>query len=213
MTVRTATFRSQLDYLKQHDHPVIPLRSLVSYLRGEGPAPPPRSVAITADDGHELVFREMFPIAREYHVPVTLFIYPSAVSNAPYAMTWEQLDQLRRTGLFEIQSHTYWHPNFRVEKRRLAPAAYRDFATSQFDRARAALARRLGASADFIAWPFGIQDEELEALARSAGHTAGFTIERRPVRSGERIMALPRFLVTDGDRGRRFASILQDGLR
>jgi Polysaccharide deacetylase len=50
---------------------------------------------------------------------VTLFVYPSAVSNAAYALTWEQLRELQATGLVDIQSHTYWHPNFREEKRRL----------------------------------------------------------------------------------------------
>jgi peptidoglycan/xylan/chitin deacetylase (PgdA/CDA1 family) len=80
---------------------------------------------ITADDGHESVFTEMAPLVREYGVPVTLFIYPSAISNAPYAMTWEQLAALDRTGLFGIESHTYWHPNFKTEKRRLSAGAYR----------------------------------------------------------------------------------------
>ena len=89
MTVRTSTFRWQIDYLKQHHHPIIPLPALISYLRGQGPAPPPRSVVITADDGHESVFTDMLPVVREYHVPVTLFIYPSAISNASYAMTWD----------------------------------------------------------------------------------------------------------------------------
>jgi len=32
MTVRTATFRTQLDYLKQHGYPVVPLRTLVLHL-------------------------------------------------------------------------------------------------------------------------------------------------------------------------------------
>jgi hypothetical protein len=35
-------------------------------------------------------------------------------------MTWDQLRTLRNTGLFDIQSHTYWHPNFAIERRRLA---------------------------------------------------------------------------------------------
>lgn len=107
MTVRTAIFRWQLEYLKQHNHPVIPLRALVSYLRGEAPPPPRGAVAITVDDGHQSVFRAMAPVVREYGIPVTLFIYPSAISNAPYAMTWDQLDRLRQTGLFDIQPHTY----------------------------------------------------------------------------------------------------------
>lgn len=208
MTVRTETFRWQLDYLRQHHHPIIPLRTLIAYLLGQSPAPPPGAVVITADDGHRSVFAEMLPVVREYNVPVTLFIYPSAISNASYAMTWEQLDALHRTGLFDIQSHTYWHPNFKTERRRLSPAAYRAFAAMQLVKAKTVLENTLGVEADLIAWPFGIYDDELIGLARDAGYIAGFTLERRIVTSGERIMALPRFLVTDRASGRHFTSML-----
>lgn len=208
MTVRIATFRWQLDYLNQHHHPIIPIRALISYLLGQGPAPPPRSVVITADDGHESVFTDMLPVVREYHVPVTLFIYPSAISNASYAMTWEQLDALHRTGLFDIQSHTYWHPNFKTEKRRLSPTAYRTFVTMQFGKSRSVLKDKLGVEADMVAWPFGIYDDELIQMAGDAGYIAGFTLDRRLVTGREHIMALPRFLVTDSASGRNFASML-----
>ena len=208
MTVRTATFRAQLDYLTQHGYPIIPLRTLVSYLLGQGPAPPARAVVITADDGHASVFAEMLPIVREYHVPVTLFIYPSAISNASYAMTWGQLAELHRTGLFDIQSHTYWHPNFTTERRRLSPPAYQSFVTTQLVKPRTVLREKLGVDANLLAWPFGIYDDELMAMAREAGYIAGFTLERRLVTPHERIMALPRFLVSDSASGRAFASML-----
>ena len=208
MTVRTVTFRSQLQYLKEHACPIIPLRMLVSYLLGQGPAPPPRAVVITADDGHESVFTEMLPIVREAHIPVTLFIYPSAISNASYAMTWNQLAALRRTGLFDIQSHTYWHPNFNTERRRLSPPASRSFVTMQLVKPRTVLREKLGVDADLLAWPFGIYDDELIAMAHESGYVAGFTLERRLVTPHERIMALPRFLVSDSASGRAFASML-----
>jgi peptidoglycan/xylan/chitin deacetylase (PgdA/CDA1 family) len=208
MTVRTSTLRWQLDYLKQHGHPVIPLHALIAHLRGLAPAPPPRSVVMTADDGHASVFTEMLPLVREYHIPVTLFIYPSAISNASYAMTWEQLDALQRTGLFDIQSHTYWHPNFKTERRRQSPAAYRSFATMQLVKSRTVLQNRLGVDTDSIAWPFGIFDDQLIDMASDAGYIAGFTIERRVVTRRERLMALPRFLVTDGASGHTFAAML-----
>src|SRR5690242_12170703 len=80
MTVRTTTFRTQLDYLKQHGYQIVPLRTVVSHLLGKGPAPPPHSVVITVDDGHASVVTEMLPLVQEYRFPVTLFIYPSAIS-------------------------------------------------------------------------------------------------------------------------------------
>jgi hypothetical protein len=57
MTVRTATLRPQLDYLRQHGHPIVPLKTVVSYLLDQGPPPPPRCVVITADDGYESIFK------------------------------------------------------------------------------------------------------------------------------------------------------------
>ena len=137
-----------------------------------------------------------------------LFVYPSAISNAAYAMTWEQLAALHRTGLFDIQSHTYWHPNFKTEKRRLSPAAYRTFATLQFVKSRTMLRDKLGIEADLLAWPFGIYDDDLMAMAREAGYVAGVTLDRRIVTGRDDLMALPRFLVADNAIGRTFRSML-----
>lgn len=208
MTVRTVTFRNQLEYLRRHGHPVVPLRSVVDYVLGAGPAPPDSSVVITVDDGHRSVVTEMAPAVREYQVPVTLFVYPSAISNASYAMTWDQLTSLCASGLFDVESHTYWHPNFRTERRRLTPVAYRAFAASQLSRSRTTLAARAGANADLLAWPFGIYDDELMALAHEAGYRAAFTLDRRRVRDGDNPMALPRFLINDGVSMAAFAAIV-----
>ncbi|MET1082988.1 MAG: polysaccharide deacetylase family protein [Burkholderiales bacterium] len=208
MTVRTNTFRSHLEYLREHDYQVIPLRMWIAWRLHIGPAPPERSVVLTADDGHRSVFTDMLPIVREFNVPVTLFIYPSAISNAAYAMTWDQLRILTATGLFDIQPHTYWHPNFAIEKRRLPPAAYRAFALTQLTRSKEVLQQRLGVSVDVIAWPFGVYDEELLYMGIDAGYVAGVTLDRRVSTASDPIMALPRFLVTDAASGRQFAALL-----
>jgi peptidoglycan/xylan/chitin deacetylase (PgdA/CDA1 family) len=213
MTLRTATFRRQLAYLKTKARPVIPLRTLISYVRGDGPALPAGAVVLTVDDGHKSVFSEMLPVVREYQVPVTLFVYPSAISNASYAMTWTQLDALRRTGLFDIQSHTYWHPNFNVEKRRLSQDAYSAFVAMQLAKPRVVFHEKLGVNTDSIAWPFGIYDDELIEMAAAAGYTAGFTLDRRIVTPRDRPMALPRFLVTDSGSDRDLPSMLPLELR
>ncbi len=208
MTIRTDAFRSEIRYLVEHHYPIVPLRRLVAYVRGEGPAPPAHAVCLTADDGHASIFTEMLPVVREFQVPVTLFIYPSAISNASYAMTWEQLATLRDTGLFDIQSHTYWHPNFKIEKRRLSDADYRAFLAAQLTKPRATLKRKLGVDATLLAWPFGIVDDELIAAARDAGYVAAFTLERRMVTASAQPLAMPRFLVSAGFSGRTFPSML-----
>jgi peptidoglycan/xylan/chitin deacetylase (PgdA/CDA1 family) len=208
MTVRTATFRWQLEYLREHGYQVIPLRSWIAWRRHLGPPPPARSVVITADDGHRSVFTDMLPVVREFGIPVTLFIYPSAISNASYAMTWDQLRALTATGLFDVQSHSYWHPNFATEKKRLPPAEYRAFAITQLTRSKAVLDQRLGVNVDVIAWPFGVYDEELLQVGVDAGYLAGVTLDRRVATDSDPIMALPRFLITDAASGWHFAALL-----
>lgn len=208
MTVSFATFESQLRYISDHGYHVVPLQSAVEYLNGKAVGLPPNPIVITADDGHISVYTYMAPLMKRLGIPVTLFIYPSAISNADYAMTWQQLTELKGTGLFTIQSHTYWHPNFKIEKRRLSAPEYDRFVDAQMVKAKEVLEKRTGAKVDMLAWPFGIYDDELIKKARTAGYGAAFTIERRHATRGDDIMALPRYLIVDTDKGRTFSLLL-----
>ncbi len=208
MTVTTPVFEAQLKLIQERGYKVIPLAALMAALGDSGVPLPERAVVLTADDGHRTVYSDMFPLIQRLKIPVTLFIYPSAISNADYAMTWAQLAEMKASGLVDIQSHTFWHPNFNVERKRLAPAAYEKFTRDQLVKSKAVLEQRLGGTVDMLAWPFGIRDDQLDQWGQAAGYVAAFTIERRPVTRSDRIMALPRFIVTDLDRGNRFASLL-----
>ena len=210
MTVTTALFESHLKYLGENGYKVIPLGELVDYYLGKRGAPSPHSVAITVDDGHISVYTDMVPLVKRYRLPVTLFIYPSAISNASYAMTWNQLREIKETGLFDFQAHTFWHPNFKKEKKRLTPAEYDSFVTTQFKKSNEKLEKELKIKVNMLAWPFGIYDDDLIQKAQQTGYVATFTMERHPANSQDRVMALPRFLMTNGERGRTFVSILAD---
>jgi peptidoglycan/xylan/chitin deacetylase (PgdA/CDA1 family) len=211
MTVTTAVFESQLKYIRDNGYTVIPLRSLVDYFLGKAPPPPPRSVVITSDDGHKSVYTDMLPIVKKYRIPVTLFIYPSAISNASYAMTWDQLREIKRTGLFDIQSHTYWHPNFKEEEKRLKRADYEKFVDMQLNKSKARIEKEVGGKVAMLAWPFGICDDWLTKKAKEDGYIAGFTIVRRNASPSDNIMALPRYIMTDRDRGKVFGRLLAGG--
>ncbi|WP_061958535.1 polysaccharide deacetylase family protein [Cupriavidus pauculus] len=199
MTVRLDNFRSHLRAIRHAGFRVVPLADVLVWYRGEPNALPERSVAITIDDGHRSVFEALRPMLRAMPspVPVTVFVYPSAISNASYAMTWDELISMKKDGNFSIESHTYWHPNFRSERAKRDGADYQSFVLDQFKRARTIIASKTGTPPTLLAWPFGIHDAELEGLATKAGYVAAFTIEARPVSRSESIMALPRYLITD----------------
>ena len=209
MTVTTQVFESHLEYLSRNGYTVIPLRQLVNYYLRKGPPPPQKSVVIVADDGHKTVFADMLPLVKKYRIPVTLFIYPSAISNASYAMTWEQLGEIKKTGLFDLQGHTYWHPNFRNERKRLSPEQYDKFADMQLIKSKNRLEKELGGRVDMLAWPFGLYDDLLIEKAAKEGYVAAFTIERRHAGSSENVMKLPRYLLNNSNKGKEFENILK----
>jgi peptidoglycan/xylan/chitin deacetylase (PgdA/CDA1 family) len=208
MTVTTPVVESQLKLIQERGYHVIPLKTLLASYDDPSVAVPERAVVLVADDGHRTVYTDLFPLIKRFQIPVTLFIYPSAISNASYAMTWEQLAEMKASGLVDIQGHTFWHPNFKIEKKRLTPAAYEKFAQEQLVKSKAVLEQKLGGKVDLLAWPFGIYDPELMGWAQAAGYVAAFSIDRRPVTRTENVMALPRSIVTDADRGARFEALL-----
>ena len=209
MTVTTPVFESHMKYLHDNGYKVIPLRQLIDHYRGKAPAPGPKSVVIVEDDAHKSVYSDMLPIIRKYRYPVTVFTYPSAISNAKYAMTWDQLRELKKTGLFDIQSHTYWHPNFKKERKKLSPQALDSLVMTQLRKSKARLETELGSQVDLLAWPFGIYDDYLIKKASEAGYVATFTIERRHATSSDSIMKLPRYLLVNADSGKAFVNLLE----
>lgn len=208
MTITTPVFESHLRYLRENGYTVIPLRQLVDYYQKKGPPPPAKSVVIVEDDAHKSVYTDMYPLAKKYNVPVTVFIYPSAISNAKYAMTWDQLRELKKSGLFDFQSHTYWHPNFKKDRKKMKPAEFEKSVTMQLTKSKARIEKELGVKVEMLAWPFGIYDDYLLKKAADAGYAATFTIERRNATPSENVMKLPRYLLINADQGKAFTQIL-----
>lgn len=206
-TVSVRTFEEQLALLPQWGRRVVPLREALKILdAGDRLANP--VVVMTVDDGHRSVYSTLFPLILRHRLPVTLFIYPSAISNADYALTWAQLGEMQATGFVDVQSHTYWHPNFAIEKRRLSATAYASFMDDQLQRSKRVLEQRLGSSVNLLAWPYGITSQPLENAARRAGYSAAFAYAGGLARPEDDRFALSRIPVSEADRGDRFAALI-----
>jgi peptidoglycan/xylan/chitin deacetylase (PgdA/CDA1 family) len=160
------------------------------------------------DDAHKSVYSDMLPLAKKYNVPVTVFIYPSAISNAKYAMTWDQLRELKKSGLFDFQGHTFWHPNFKKDKKKMTPVEFEKSVNTQLTKSKARIESQLGVKVEMLAWPFGIYDDYLLKKAAETGYVATFTIEHRHATAADSVMKLPRYLLINADQGKAFAQIV-----
>lgn len=209
MNLTPERFEEQLKWLKNNGYTIIPLKEAVAYLKGMRDTLPEKSVVITADDGWQSVYTYMLPLVKKYNTPVTLFIYPQTISQGKNAMTWEELKELQKTGLFDIQGHTNWHPNFKQEKRKLSPAEYDKFVKVQLVNSKKILEEKLGHSITLLAWPFGIYDNYLEQQAANAGYTMAFSIDARTANRNYRPMAQPRFMIIQSQSMKNFAAIVK----
>lgn len=206
-TVSVKKFEEQMNYLKASGYQVIPLRSLVDYYLGKGSPPPARAVVITIDDGHASVYHYAFHILKKYGFPATLFIYPCCIERANYALNWSQIREMANQGL-EIGSHTRYHPNFRIERRRLSPTAYEELVTTELTSSKKILEEKLQRSILYLSYPFGYHDEVLEKRAYEAGYQAMFTIARHPCEPSSSRGALARFMISPRTSLHSFAHIL-----
>ncbi len=209
MTISPERFEGQLKWLKENGYTVIPLKDLVSYLQGKNISIPAKSVVITADDGWKSVYTYMLPLVQKYQIPVTLFIYPGTISHGANAMTWEQLKELQKTGLFDIQGHTYWHPNFKKEKKHRSLSSYQKLVHEQLFDSKEILEKKLGTKITLLAWPFGIYDDYLLQEAAKAGYAMAFSIDYRRANKSEKMMSQPRFMIVAGQTMKTFEGIVK----
>lgn len=207
MTLTPQRFEEQIKWLKSNGYTIIPLKEAVDYLQGKRNELPAKSIVITADDGWQSVYKYMYPIVKKYNFPVTLFIYPQTISTGKNAMTWEELKKLQATGLFDIQGHTYSHPNFKREKKRLSNAAFEKSIKLELFDSKKILEEKMGTKVIFLAWPFGIYDNYLEQQAVKAGYVMAFSIDARDANRNYRPMAQPRFMIVQGQTMKTFAAI------
>lgn len=197
MNMTPQKFESQIKWLIDNGYHIIPLKEAVEYLQDKRATLPSKSVVITADDGWKSVYTYMAPIIKKYKIPVTLFIYPQTISKGKNAMTWDQLKELYQTGLFDIQSHTYDHPNFKIAKRNMSETKYANYVRNQLVNSKKILEDKLQLKIDYLAWPFGIYNDYLQKAAADAGYSMAFSIDARSANRSFKPTAQPRYMIID----------------
>ena len=205
--VTTSVFAGQIDALIARHFRFLRVREVVAAVAGQADFGAGDRVALSADDGWRTVYTEMFPVIRQRQIPVTLFINPPAISAGSAYLTWAQIEEMVASGLVDVHPHTLTHPNFGDQRASRTQAAFAAFAEREILESRRMIEARLGGKADILAWPFGIHDSQLEAIAATGGFSAAFTVESRPVTAADPMFALPRYQVYETDRGGRFAAV------
>lgn len=108
LTVSTAMFTAQMDYLSQKGYQPVTLALVLDSLAG-GAQLPPKPIVITFDDAYADNFYEAFPILRAKNFPFTIFIPSGLIQSGPDYLTWEQVREMKGSGLLTLGNHTWSH--------------------------------------------------------------------------------------------------------
>ncbi len=174
MTVSTAAFAQQLEWLEANGYRVLRLKDVAAFLEGKQ-ALPMRSVVLTFDDGYESYYRHAYPLLKKHRFPATVFLYTDFV-GAGDALTWAQMQEMTASGLIDIQAHSKSHVNLINRFRGETDAAYRQRLDSEVKTPREQIERRLRHTVSDFAYPYGDANElVLDAMANNA-YRLGLTV-------------------------------------
>jgi len=112
-------FRSQMHYLRDKHFNVISLKNVVTNIRKKLPLPP-RSIAITFDDGFKNVYNIAYPILKDYGFTATIFLVPGYCGKNNQwdgqpkeipildLLDWEEVREMANNGI-DFGAHSMTH--------------------------------------------------------------------------------------------------------
>jgi peptidoglycan/xylan/chitin deacetylase (PgdA/CDA1 family) len=164
MVVSPEAFARQMKFLRDRRYNVITLSKAVEYIK-ERRRPPPRTVAITLDDGYENNYVCAYPILKQYRLPATIFVIVSFMGKEAM-LNWEQLKEMQESRLVDIESHTLthsWLPSLSDSELRRELEISKDI-----------LQNRLGKPVAYLCYPMGGHDERVKKAVLDAGYKGAF---------------------------------------
>ena len=163
-TLTVADFDAQIKYLKENGYSFIMPDDLLDAWE-KGKSLPAKPVVITFDDGHEDIYKNVFPILQKYGLRVTVFLVTDHVGMPEY-LNWDVIRALQNGGYIDFQSHT---------------KSYKDLNTLKPDKlwneiygSKQAIEWALNKPVKFIAYPNGKYNIDTEDTCKECNFRAGF---------------------------------------
>ncbi|HEY6136047.1 MAG TPA: polysaccharide deacetylase family protein [Rubrivivax sp.] len=177
MTVTPVSFAAQLDWLAANGYRVVRLSDLAAFQAGKK-ALPPKSVVITFDDAYESMYRHAYPALKQRALPATMFVYTDFIGSRD-ALSWPQMDEMRRSGLIDIQAHSKSHRNLMERGADESEAAYRKQLDIELKHPRTVIERNLSGTSGKVrhfAYPYGDANAIVIDAMRRNGYEIGVTV-------------------------------------
>lgn len=168
LTLWPEQFEAQMEYLAAEGYTTITIDEMMDALEN-GTSLPEKSVIITFDDGYADNYEYVYPILKKYGFKATIFLIYDFTNTYPNYLTWDQVAEMKDSGLIHFESHTMTHAN-------LAELTSVDELRHEIADSHDLLSEKLGYDMHYIAYPGGRVNEEIERITSAAGYRGGFTV-------------------------------------
>lgn len=160
-----SSFEEQLKAIKENKYTALTAKEAKKVFTGDT-KPSNKMVWLTFDDGSLTVYRDIFPLLKKYKIYATAFIVTDWVNNGQSGiLTWDQIKEMKDSGLVDFQSHTASHPDLGII----------DDATArlELENSKAELDKQLNQDTDIICYPAGGYSQSTLAIEKELGYKFG----------------------------------------
>ncbi|MQW22678.1 MULTISPECIES: polysaccharide deacetylase family protein [unclassified Lactococcus] len=160
-----STLEADLAALKEAGYTTLTAQEAVKVLTTKT-KPSNKMVWLTFDDGSLTVYRDIYPLLKKYNMHATAAIITGFVDNhQPGILTWEQIKEMKASGLVDFISHTVSHLD-------LGTLSTAD-ATYQLKQSKKELDEQLNQNTNIICYPAGGYNQQTIEIAKSLGYSYG----------------------------------------
>lgn len=185
-TVTPEGFESHLKYFKDNGYQVILASKLLNYFDTGKPLPP-KTVAITFDDGRYGQYKWAYPLLKQYHMAATFFITTGWIGKDGF-LAWDQIKEMSDNGM-AIGSHSISHAN--------EPSQNDTDLRHELVDSKKIIEEKIGKNIDLLAYPGGGYNDRVIDFTKQAGYTAAFSVYKIIEQSPKYRYTIRRFHADD----------------
>ncbi len=190
LAVSAKTFDRQMQFLKKHRYNIVTIDELADLIRSKRSLPP-KTVAITFDDGYKNNYTYAFPVLKKYGIKATVFIIIQEIARPENdRLNWEEIMEMKESGLILFGSHAIGpEPLVKIE-----PDAE---VKRQIFESKAILEEKLQEKVGVFSYPEGMFNQKIRQLAMDAGYKA--VVATNPGRNypDDDVFALKRIRISE----------------
>lgn len=205
MLIAADRFRQQMKAIKDSKIPVIPMRDLLAWKKGEKNIPD-EAIVVTMDDGWVGVYQYAFPVMKEFGFPFTVYLYQKYVNSGGRSMTWDQIREMMAFGA-EVGSHSVSHENMTSKRdkkhKERTDAEQQLWLLGELKDSKEFLEKNLKVPVTSFAYPFGNHNEVIVQTAQQVGYETAVTVSPQKVTWDTPMARLSRYIV-HGDSDTNF---------